>query len=189
MKYWLLFCLLFGVIPQAKAEPMVNNQYKYYWIYPKNKQDLGKALDQKSPIIFNGKKYRGYTQWQVNWNYRWWETANSCKITTVKTTLTVTYTLPRIPDNHRVDAETRQSFNRYWQALFNHEQNHKNSGLFAAREIEKALLNLAAFPTCQQLQTTANQIGNNFIQKYRQRDIEYDRLTDHGLTEGVMLTP
>jgi predicted secreted Zn-dependent protease len=188
MKYWLLWCLLLGGIPPAQAGPTINTHYKYYWIYPKNKQDLGKALDKQSPIISNGQKYRGHTQWQVNWHYWWYENPNSCKITKVKTALTVTYTLPRIAENYRVDAETRQSFDRYWQALFNHEQNHKNSGLLAARAIEKALLNLVAFPTCQQLQTTANQIGNNWVQKYRQRDVEYDRHTDHGRKEGVMLT-
>jgi len=188
MKYWLLLCLLFGSISPVKAEPVVNIQYKYYWIYPKNKQDLGRELDRQSPIIFKGKKYRGYTQWRVNWNYRWWETANSCKITTAQTQLAVTYTLPKIPDNHPVNAETRQTFNRYFQALFKHEQNHKHSGLLAARAIETALLNLPTFPTCPALEATANQVGNRLVEKYRQRDIEYDRLTDHGRTEGVMLT-
>ncbi|MFN9175743.1 MAG: DUF922 domain-containing protein, partial [Synechocystis sp.] len=41
---------------------------------------------------------------------------------------------------------------------------------------------------CQPLQTTANQIGTNWVHKYRQRDVEYDRHTDHGRKEGVMLT-
>lgn len=187
MKYWLLLYLFLGLTPLAKAEPVVNIHYKYYWIYPKNKRDLGNALDKQSPIIFNGKKYRGYTQWQVNWRYRWWETANSCQITSAQTTLTVTYTLPQIAKNHPVDRETQQTFNRYGQALYQHEQNHKNSGLYAAREIEKTLLNLPAFPLCSQLETRANQLGQRVIEKYRQRDREYDRQTDHGRREGVLL--
>lgn len=187
MKYWLLLCLLLGFTPSVQAEPLVNIHYKYYWIYPKNKRDLNNALDQQSPIIFNGTKYRGNTQWQVNWNYRWWETGNSCKITTAKTTLTVTYTLPQIAKNHPVNPETRQIFDRYLQALYQHEQNHKNFGLAAAREIEKSLLNLPAFSTCTQLEKTANQVGQRLIETYHQREIEYDRQTDHGRTEGVTL--
>jgi predicted secreted Zn-dependent protease len=169
------------------ADPRIDVHYKFYWIYPKSKQDLGRELDRRSPIIFKGKKYRGYTQWQVTWNYRWWETTNSCKVTTAQTQLKVTFTLPKIPNNHPVDAQTRQGFNRYFQALFKHEQNHQQSGVLAAKAIESMLLGLPSFSTCAQLENVANQLGYKIIKKYRQRDLDYDRRTDHGRTEGVML--
>lgn len=187
MKYGLLLALFIALSPGATAEPTVNIRYKYYWIYPKNEQDLSNALDQQSPIIFNGQKYRGYTQWQIHWDYRWWETPHSCKITTAQTTLTVTYTLSQIAKDHPVNAKTRQTFERYLEALYRHEQNHKNFGLYAAREIEKSLLNLPAFSQCSQLEQNANQLGQRLIEKYHQRDIEYDRQTDHGRTAGVSL--
>lgn len=169
------------------AEPTVKIDYKYYSIYPKTKWDLNKELNERSPIIFQGKSYRGYTKWFVKWQYRWWKTNKDCKITTVNTTLDVTYTLPKIPSNHPADAEARQVFQRYFNALFKHEENHKNSGLFAARTIEKSLLNLGTFPNCPSLKVAAESKAQQIIQQYRQRDIDYDRQTDHGRKEGIMI--
>jgi predicted secreted Zn-dependent protease len=169
------------------AEPIVKIEYKYYSIYPKTKWDLNNELNQRSPIIFQGKRYRGYTQWLVRWQYRWWSTAQQCQITNVTTNLDVTYTLPRIPPNHGADSEVRQVFNRYLAALFKHEENHKNSGLYAARAIEKSLLNLGQFPNCQSLQTKAESTAQQIIQRYRQRDLDYDHQTDHGRKEGIII--
>ncbi|MBE9176089.1 DUF922 domain-containing Zn-dependent protease [Synechocystis salina LEGE 06155] len=172
---------------RVAAEPIVKIEYKYYSIYPKTKWDLNNELNRRSPIIFQGKRYRGYTQWLVRWQYQWWSTAQQCRITDVTTNLDVTYTLPRIPPNHGADPEARRVFNRYLVALFKHEENHKNSGLYAARSIEKALLNLGPLPNCQSLQTKAESIAQQIIQRYRQRDRDYDRQTDHGRKEGIML--
>jgi predicted secreted Zn-dependent protease len=169
------------------AEPIVKIEYKYYSIYPKTKWDLNNELNQRSPIIFQGKRYRGYTQWLVRWQYQWWSTAQQCQITKVTTNLDVTYTLPRIPPNHGSDPEARRVFNRYLAALFKHEENHKNSGLYGARAIEKALLNLGPFPNCQSLQSKAESTAQQIIQRYRQRDLDYDRQTDHGRKEGIMI--
>lgn len=169
------------------AEPIVKIEYKYYSIYPKTKWDLNNELNRRSPIIFQGKRYRGYTQWLVRWQYQWWSTAQQCQITKVITNLDVTYTLPRIPLDYNADPEARRVFNRYLAALFKHEENHENSGLYGARAIEKALLNLGPFPNCQSLQTKAESTAQRIIQRYRQRDLEYDRQTDHGRKEGIMI--
>ena len=82
---------------------------------------------------------------------------------------------------------TRTIFNNFYAALFKHEQNHRDSGLYAARDIEKALLNLGSFPNCQKLESAANQKGHQILQQYVQRDIDYDKRTDHGRLEGVMV--
>jgi predicted secreted Zn-dependent protease len=172
---------------EVGAEPVVNIQYKYYSIYPKTKWDLNKELNERSPINFQGKRYRGYTKWFVQWQYKWWKTDKDCKITTVKTILDVTYTLPKIPPNHPTNAEARQVFLRYFTALFKHEENHKNSGLYAARAIEKSLLGLGIFPNCPSLEAAAESKAQQIIQQYRQRDINYDKQTDNGRAEGIMI--
>ncbi|WP_228014847.1 DUF922 domain-containing Zn-dependent protease [Synechocystis salina] len=177
---------LFGAA-RVGAEPIVKIEYKYYSIYPNTKWDLNNELNRRSPIIFQCKRYRGYTQWFVRWQYQWRSTAQQCQITNVTTNLDVTYTLPRIPPKHGADPEARQVFNRYLVALFKHEENHKNSGLYAARSIEKALLNLGPFPNCQNLQSKAESTAQQIIQRYRQRDLDYDRQTDHGRKEGIMI--
>ncbi|MEB3310800.1 MAG: DUF922 domain-containing Zn-dependent protease [Snowella sp.] len=186
MKFYWLPILLLLCLP-VKAEPITDIQYRYYSIYPQQKADLEREMQTRSPIIVNGKKFKGYTKWNVNWKFWWYESPNSCRITKVKVFLNVTYTLPQIPKNHVTTAETRTIFNQFYNALFKHEQNHKDSGLFAARDIENALQNLGSFPNCQQLELVANQRGHQIIQQYAQRDRDYDKHTDHGRLEGIML--
>jgi predicted secreted Zn-dependent protease len=128
------------------AEPTIATKYNFYSIYPQKKQDLEREMTERSPIIFKGKKFKGYTKWYVEWRIRWLENQGSCKITQVKTALTVTYTLPKIPKDYKTPGETRTIFNNFYAALFKHEQNHRDSGLYAARDIEQALLNLGSFP-------------------------------------------
>lgn len=184
--FWAALVWLVGAFPLG-AEPKTTIQFKYYPIYPRRPQDLAQELDARSPIIFQGKKYRGYTQWRVRWQFYWQEAPQSCRITRVNTYLEVIYTLPQIPPRHQTTPETRQKFNRYLQALFQHEENHKNSGLDSAGEIERTLLTLAPVKTCSQLETLANQTAQAIIEKYRRRDREYDQRTDHGRREGVTL--
>ncbi len=186
MKFCWIPILLLICLP-VKAEPITDIQYRYYSIYPKHKSDLETEMQTRSPIVENGKKFKGYTKWHVNWKYWWYESPKSCKLTEAKVFLKVTYTLPQIPNNHVTSAETRSIFNQFYKALFKHEENHKNSGLFAARDIEKALLNLGSFPTCKALEVAANKKGNQIIEQYAQRDRDYDKRTDHGRLEGVML--
>jgi predicted secreted Zn-dependent protease len=169
------------------AEPTIATKYNFYSIYPQKKQDLEREMTERSPIIFKGKKFKGYTKWYVEWRIRWLENQGSCKITQVKTALTVTYTLPKIPKDYKTPGETRTIFNNFYAALFKHEQNHRDSGLYAARDIEQALLNLGSFPNCKKLELTANQKGHQILQQYVQRDIDYDKRTDHGRLEGVMI--
>lgn len=169
------------------AEPTITTTFQFYDIYPQQIKDIGPELDHHTPIRVEGRKFRGYTRWHVRWQFSWQEQPGRCDITGVQTFLTVHYTLPRIPAQHRLPPATRAAFDRYYHALFRHEQNHKNSGLYAARDIEKAIAGLTVFNTCSALETTANQIGYRLIERYAQRDRDYDQATDHGRLEGVVL--
>ena len=93
--------------------------------------------------------------------------------------------MPKIADDFPVGSDIRSSFDKYYKALLKHEKEHKNSGLYAARDIEKEILSLGAFNNCQKLEKIANNKGKNIIEKYNKRDKDYDQRTDHGRTEGV----
>ncbi|MEM7760935.1 MAG: DUF922 domain-containing protein [Cyanobacteria bacterium P01_A01_bin.40] len=64
---------------------------------------------------------------------------------------------------------------------------HKDSGLYAAREIERELKSLGSFHSCQKLETVANQKAHKIIKKYNERDRNYDLQTQHRHLQGVDL--
>ena len=148
-------------------------------------EEIGREMHTRSPVKKNGITFKGHTKWHVKWNFKWKKRNGICKITQVKTHLNVTYTMPRIPINHPVKLNVRTPFNNYYNALMKHEEGHKDSGLYAARDIEKALLKLPTDIDCNRLSNSANQMGHKIIKKYNQRDINYDKKTKHGKLEGV----
>ena len=76
------------------AEPVISEVVQHYRIAGNTAQDLRREMNQKGPGGENGKRFDAYTGWRVNWNYRWWENADVCRLTSVSTRVRVTFTLP-----------------------------------------------------------------------------------------------
>jgi len=93
----------------------------------------------------------------------------------VTTSLDVKYRMPRIPASHAVDKGVRSSVNGYYKALMKHEVEHKNSGLYAARDIEGALMKLEEDTDCDRLSESANLLGNKIVKTYNKRNKDYDK--------------
>jgi predicted secreted Zn-dependent protease len=175
----------FIIASSISAQPVIQTDFLFYDIYPDSKDDIWPEMHDKT-LVENSRR-TGHTHWHVRWTYKWKKKDNDCEIKQVNTFLTVTYTLPRIPDDHVVHADVRDSFDRYYEALFKHEEEHKNSGLYAALEIEDAIINLGSFRKCRDLDAAAEKTGNSIIKKFNKRDEDYDRETDHGRTEGARI--
>ncbi|MEM8675835.1 MAG: DUF922 domain-containing Zn-dependent protease, partial [Cyanobacteria bacterium P01_G01_bin.67] len=184
---FLIFCSFLPISSPVLSEPSVTTKFKFYDIYPQTKSDLGKEMYARTPIVYQGKKYDGYTSWYVNWRFGWRQKNGLCKISSVNTKLDIGYTMPRLPQQYQVDSTVRNAFDRYYSVLFEHEQGHKDSGLYAAREIERELKSLGSFHNCQKLETAANQKAHKIIKKYNERDRNYDLQTQHGRLQGVDL--
>ena len=175
---------IFLILSTAQAEPVINIDFKHYDIFPTSIGDFRREMDKRSPIRRYGKTYKGHTRWKVKWNYEWYKKDGICNITSVSTKLNVTYTMPRLAARHEVPEPVYQYFFDYYTKLFEHEQGHMNSGLCAARDIEKAILNFGSFKSCTRLSNAATAVGRKIIKQYGKLDSEYDRITDHGKTQS-----
>jgi predicted secreted Zn-dependent protease len=78
-----------------------------------------------------------------------------------------------------------------WQqfadALKRHEDDHKDHGLAAGKEIEAALLAAKPESNCEDLAAAANSVAEAIVTKYQKVDQDYDRKTDHGRSQGATL--
>jgi len=103
--------------------------------------------------------YWGYSRWYVRWS-------GSCKLS-----VTVDITMPKLKNPENVPAGLVQKFDKMYAALLTHEKNHGQHGISAAEEIEAN--------RCKN--------GNAIIDKWAAEDVTYDKRTNHGETEGVVL--
>ncbi len=169
------------------ATPIVATQYNYYHIFPKSLGDLKKELNNNSPIKVNNIIYFGQTHWLVKWNFKWRQQSGICTITSVDTTVNAVFTMPAIPREHITGVDVRRAFSNFSEVLMKHENEHFKSGLNAAQEIELRLIENKNFENCKDLEFWANDKAKKIIEKFNKRDLEYDKTTNHGETEGAKI--
>lgn len=103
--------------------------------------------------------YWGYARWNVR-------STAECEVT-----VRVSYTLPKHENLSGLSPTDRAKWEAMIQALEMHERNHGTHGMNAANEIKAA--------GCSG--------GWRIIRKWAKQDRVYDRQTQHGRTEGVVL--
>jgi len=170
----------------AAAEIIESVEYKYYEISPRAPFEIKPELMRRSPIREGGGSFNGHTDWYVSWRYQANQEPQGCRARDIKTKVHVVHTLPTLSE-YVSDEQTIDVFNKFSDALTQHEKNHGNNGLSAAREIDKALSEIPPQPNCRYLSRIIDDTGKSIIQKYIYADDEYDRTTSNGLTEGAVI--
>lgn len=179
-----LIALTTCVLP-AQAAVDINDHVERYTIEGTTAQDLRREMTTKGPQGTGGRRFDGYTRWYVSWRYQYKNTGSGCAIASVTTDVKTTITLPQWRNENRADGATRALWSRYLTALDLHEQGHRRHGVDAANEIDVAIAAMPPAGSCDALGTNANALGMRILQKYQQRDLDYDRDTNHGATQGA----
>ena len=93
---------------------------------------------RNTPIRERGGTFNGHTDWHIDWQYQTRQESHICHIHNVQVKVHVIHTLPALSE-YVTDERTITVFNKFNNALTQHEKNHGNNGLLAAREIDKAI--------------------------------------------------
>jgi predicted secreted Zn-dependent protease len=168
------------------AETIETVEYKYYTISPRSPYEIKPELMRRSPVRDGRGSFNGHTDWYIDWQYQAVPGPYGCQLHNIRTKVHVVHILPALSENV-TDKLTIEVFNKFNAALTQHEKNHGNNGLTAAREIDKALNKIQPQQNCRYLSRMADDIGNSIVQKYIQADNEYDRATNNGITEGAVI--
>lgn len=191
----LLVMLSAGVIvlstmaSQVSANPKVTQQVVFYDITGRTAKDLLTQMRSVGPADRGdgNQHFFAHTDWHVHWHYTYRRAGQTCAMASVSVDLDVQYIYPRWKNQNEGDAATRAKWAALMTGVQIHEPGHAQHGLDAARDIERTLASLPSQPTCDALGALANAWGDGIIRKYDQIDVEYDRATDHGRTQGAYL--
>lgn len=172
------------VAASAQAEFLENIDYQTYLVSNSSGLSLLQAINNATPISEAGRKFHGYTKWNLRWNYRYHSQDNGyCQIATVTVSHSVVITLPKL----EAGSPHAARFNRYLDALQAHEIGHMMISQEAGKKIEREILELPAMASCSLLEQRANKLGKDYVEWARQRGREYDERTKHGATQGASL--
>ena len=168
--------------------PKINRVHETYEIAGLGSAALRREMSMKGPVSDgNGARYWAWADWNVAWRYSYEASGFGCHITHVDVTVDVKVTTPRWRNMDAASGHMRAAWSRMYSALERHEERHASHGIAAGHEIHTALSDMEPRPTCDTLEKDANALGHRIVDKYSAKDVEYDRQTKHGFTEGVRL--
>lgn len=161
-----------------------DTQVHWYEVEGDTEAQLRASLDARGPLDPDGERNDAYTAWHVTWRFPFQQSEAGCTTGPVTSAVRVTMTLPK----WRAPADGGPLLTRwrhYLEALKVHESGHRETGFQAATDITDALEALPPQPTCEEAEEVANATALSVLERYRQRDKEYDEATRHGETQGA----
>lgn len=151
----------------------------------KNISVLDNYLINQSIVNFKGKKYYAFTKWNIDWKYNYINNYAGCGVGDVVVNLKVLVTLPVLSTD---DLEVYNAFKKFLTNLKAHENSHIDIAKKAAIEIKNLKFDKFIVKSdCQLTGKEFNDKANEIINKYANEEIDMDRITNHGASNGANL--
>ena len=176
-----LYLGLPGTQPAGEADrsvPVINipdaTELNFYDINGRTVQELREAMNQQGPIDHAGDRSDADTRWNITW--QWGAGGPSTAVAKIDY---IRVTFPRWNPPEDAQTDVIESWRNYIQILARHEGNH-------VQFVHGELPNIQAAVRQGATEADADEAGNAALEVLRQRDLDYDRDTRHGATEGAV---
>ncbi len=184
-----LLVLLLAAALHAKPPPdgfTTSIRHAPYDVRGSTTRELVREMQAKGPAE-EGRRFFGRTEWSIRWNYLRERRDGAHVIRSITVAVNITHRLPRrIPTQGERD-DLAAEWARFFRALTTHEQGHARNALQHGKALHAKLLAHGPFASARELEEYVRTEGAKCIAETRAADIEYDRRTEHGATQGAML--
>ena len=127
--------------------------------------------------------FHGKAEWKLSYRYQPKRAGRVCSLQSVSTQLDLSMTLPRWTPPPGASANLHGRWTRYVSALRVHEEGHLQIGRDFDTSLKKSLAVIRA--RCDQLDGRLKEIFATLLAQHQKRDIDYDRDTAQGRTQGA----
>lgn len=149
--------------------------------------ELRAQLDRLGPFDPALKRHvPGKTKDDIRWSFKSKLTPAGCAIDSVAVDVSVVQDLPRWEAPSDAAKPLAASWGRFMTALKTHEDGHKDIALKTAQGILLAVRNQPPQADCAGLTKAAGDAAGAWFEKEKQENLEYDRRTKHGITQGAV---
>jgi predicted secreted Zn-dependent protease len=170
-----LACLAVAVPAVADAGWKPVERIEHYAISGRSGIELYRSIGEKGPVIGIGRAI-AYTDFKLLWSRDYRPQADgSCRLVTARPSLTITYRLPKAPDN--LPAPTQQAWRTFIAGIEAHEKVHGDIIVDMVRQIEAVSVGLSApgDPDCKKVRQALQGKLGPLSQAQRQRGRDFDR--------------
>jgi predicted secreted Zn-dependent protease len=152
-------------------------EIRYYDVSGRTAADIRASLNRLRPADpATGQRVDGYTSWSLRW-YIPGSPEGPCRLDRAEVTLALAVGLPRLARTDGVPPDVLQQWRRYVTALEAHEAVHARAAYGGIAAVLEAIHGAEC--------ATANDAASAVLEGLRREGDAYDRLTQHGMTEGA----
>ena len=191
IKSCLFIILMVVLCPfQTQAEPTISSKTQYYSIEGRDARTLRNQMTTKGPKGIGGnskRRFWAHTKWYVDWRFLYANRGSVCVMTSVDVRVRTLFEMPRWKNAKGASTQLKQKWKTFYKNLDAHEKQHARNGIDAAHAVERAIKDMKDEKSCASLHKRANNIASHTVQKYAQKDIDFDKATKHGVSSGVVL--
>jgi len=170
-----LACLAAAVPALAHADWKPAERVEHYRISGRSGIELYRSIGENGPTVGVGRAV-AYTDFKLLWSRDYRPQADgSCKLTTARPNLTITYRLPRAPDT--LPETTRRAWQAFLAGITAHEKVHGDIIVDMVRQIEAVSVGLSApaDPGCQKVRAALQEKLGALSQEQRRKSRDFDR--------------
>jgi predicted secreted Zn-dependent protease len=162
-----------------------NLRKETYAVSGDSASELRADLDRKRPPSPDGRRFDANVLWSLTWSFHFDPSPGVCGLLNATVELQILVRLPVLaPDASPPDA-TRERWDSFALLLETHEAGHVDAYLEGARLLQDAFAGIQPAPSCDELRGELSALGTSAIEAIRAADVDYDRRTDHGRTQGA----
>ena len=179
-----------GGITRCRSSARLVETIKHYDFFGTRERDADRSFRQRLLVSqdFSGrtKTFAGQSDWYVDWAPCLEPRGAGCRLGGVSAVAYVTYTLPRWADRNFAVEQVGARWDRYATNLLAHERGHGAVALEVARRFEVELVGLVDMERCEDVTDEAARRVDAIIRHGETMQNEYDRVTEHGSTQGAV---
>jgi predicted secreted Zn-dependent protease len=185
--------LIFGSAALNADQTTISNgvhttiKTEYYDVSGNSAAELVKQMKSKGPSTPGGRKVFGYTKWFIKWQYNYDTRDSGVGIISPSVTLQITYRFPRRTGEKNAPDPFATEWNRFVTALTSHERGHGTNATTHAEMLYTTLNTRRRFTTRAELDEFVRKEGEKALSEARKWDDDFDKRTEHGVTEGAVL--
>jgi len=172
--------------PPAVLAPVIREDVRYYVIEGRSEPELVAQMNAKGYLAEQG-RYWGHTSSRLGWSFDTKAVAGRCHLVDPNVSLTITTVLPQWTPPSGTTETVVGKWHALIKALRHHEGEHAQIARAQAQALMALMLRHHSDKSCAALDASVQAEGRAIMHKSDAADVELDRRTQHGATEGVSM--
>lgn len=153
---------------------------EYYTVEGRTPKQIYNNLKKNSPLNKGTETYQAHTRTNIRYKFKWGKKGKSCDMKSVTVYVHLTYLYPRLA--HSVDYKTRKWWKEFLGKLEVHELIHGEISIKAAHTLDDELKMIRNI-RCPDFKNLVKRRADIILDKMKQDQKDYDKLTEHGLKQ------